>query len=150
MDTMHEIIDPVQDDLTAFAEAGGKMIIYQGWGDVAQSAYRTIQYCEGLRRHTGRRHLENFARLFHGPWDVPLRRRCRTEYLRRAHGARALGGIGRGAVLDRRIAHRWPWGEPHAPLCPFPQHAVYKGTGSIDDAANFVCAKPPIGTSRRT
>jgi feruloyl esterase len=28
------------------------------------------------------------------------------------------------------------------PLCPYPQLAKYKGTGSIDDAANFVCAVP--------
>jgi feruloyl esterase len=25
------------------------------------------------------------------------------------------------------------------PLCPYPQVAVYKGSGSPDDAANFVC-----------
>jgi feruloyl esterase len=25
------------------------------------------------------------------------------------------------------------------PLCPFPQTAVYKGSGSVDDAANFTC-----------
>jgi feruloyl esterase len=28
------------------------------------------------------------------------------------------------------------------PLCPYPQMATYKGTGSIDDAANFTCAVP--------
>ena len=28
------------------------------------------------------------------------------------------------------------------PLCPYPQVARYKGTGSIDDAANFVCKAP--------
>jgi feruloyl esterase len=28
------------------------------------------------------------------------------------------------------------------PLCPYPQVAQYKGTGSIDDAANFACANP--------
>ena len=28
------------------------------------------------------------------------------------------------------------------PLCPYPQVAKYKGTGSIDDAASFVCAAP--------
>ena len=28
------------------------------------------------------------------------------------------------------------------PLCPYPQVAKYKGTGSIDDAANFVCKVP--------
>jgi feruloyl esterase len=28
------------------------------------------------------------------------------------------------------------------PLCPYPQVAKYKGTGSIDDAANFSCKLP--------
>jgi feruloyl esterase len=27
-------------------------------------------------------------------------------------------------------------------LCPYPQVARYKGTGSIDDAANFACVAP--------
>jgi feruloyl esterase len=26
------------------------------------------------------------------------------------------------------------------PLCPYPQTASYKGTGSLDEAANFTCA----------
>src|SRR5262249_10855772 len=25
------------------------------------------------------------------------------------------------------------------PLCPYPRRAVYKGSGSTDDAANFIC-----------
>ena len=28
------------------------------------------------------------------------------------------------------------------PLCPYPQVAKYKGSGSIDDAGSFVCAVP--------
>jgi feruloyl esterase len=28
------------------------------------------------------------------------------------------------------------------PLCAYPQVARYKGSGSIDDAANFTCTKP--------
>jgi feruloyl esterase len=28
------------------------------------------------------------------------------------------------------------------PLCPYPQIAKYKGSGSIDDASNFVCSAP--------
>jgi feruloyl esterase len=28
------------------------------------------------------------------------------------------------------------------PLCPYPQVATYKGSGSIDEAANFSCANP--------
>jgi feruloyl esterase len=67
MTEMHEIIDAVEDDLTAFADVGGKMIIYQGWGDISQSPYRTLQYYLGLRRHQGRRAVEEYARLFMAP-----------------------------------------------------------------------------------
>jgi feruloyl esterase len=28
------------------------------------------------------------------------------------------------------------------PLCPYPQEAVYQGTGSTDEAANFTCRVP--------
>jgi feruloyl esterase len=28
------------------------------------------------------------------------------------------------------------------PLCPYPEVAQWKGSGSTDDAANFTCAKP--------
>jgi feruloyl esterase len=28
------------------------------------------------------------------------------------------------------------------PLCPYPQIAQYKGTGSTDEAANFTCKLP--------
>jgi feruloyl esterase len=27
------------------------------------------------------------------------------------------------------------------PLCAYPQHAIYKGSGSLDDAANFRCGR---------
>ena len=33
------------------------------------------------------------------------------------------------------------------PLCPYPQVARYKGTGSIDEAANFACVAPPARTA---
>ena len=36
-------------------------------------------------------------------------------------------------------------GPPTRPLCPHPQVAVYKGTGSTDDAANFECGANPVG-----
>jgi feruloyl esterase len=36
------------------------------------------------------------------------------------------------------------------PLCPFPQVARYKGAGSTDDAANFVCTAGKPGASQST
>jgi len=40
--------------------------------------------------------------------------------------------------------HRTPGGEADRtrPLCPYPQVAAYRGSGSADAAANFVCKAP--------
>ena len=32
-----------------------------------------------------------------------------------------------------------PWPGRQRPLCPYPKVAAYKGSGSLDDAANFTC-----------
>jgi Tannase and feruloyl esterase len=146
METMHDIIDAVQDNLTAFADAGGKMIIYQGWGDISESPYRTIQYYQGLRRHQGRRTVEDYARLFMAPGMY-----------------HCGGGVGPNTFDALTALEEWveagqapasmvashtsgPGVNRTRPLCPFPQQAVYKGTGSIDDAANFECMGPPAGS----
>ena len=65
-------------------------------------------------------------------------------------GADFLGALERwretGAAPDQIIASRNPGRggltPMTRPLCPYPQVAKYKGTGSTDDASNFVCAAP--------
>jgi feruloyl esterase len=49
-----------------------------------------------------------------------------------------------GAIPDRIVASRATAGrvERSRPLCPYPQVARYRGTGSIDLAENFVCGTP--------
>jgi feruloyl esterase len=46
-----------------------------------------------------------------------------------------------GAAPDQIVASRTSSGvvDRTRPLCPYPQVAVYKGTGNTDDAANFAC-----------
>jgi feruloyl esterase len=146
MATMHQIIDPVQDNLSAFGDAGGKMIIYQGWGDIAQSPYRTIEYYQGLRRHVGRRTVEDYARLFMapgmyhcgggtGPNDFDALTAI-EQWVEQGQAPSSIIASHKGGIGTDRTR----------PLCPFPQHAKYKGSGSTDDAANFACHGAPIGT----
>ena len=49
--------------------------------------------------------------------------------------------VEKGTAPTRLIATRETGGrvERSRPLCPFPQVARYRGTGSIDDASNFTC-----------
>ncbi|WP_308495390.1 tannase/feruloyl esterase family alpha/beta hydrolase [Duganella aceris] len=52
------------------------------------------------------------------------------------------GDIGeQGRAPERIVASRIEAGRltRTPPLCPYPRQAVYLGTGSSDDAANFVC-----------
>ena len=49
-----------------------------------------------------------------------------------------------GEVPDGMIASRFTNGvvDRTRLLCPYPKMAAYKGGGSTDDAANFVCKAP--------
>jgi tannase/feruloyl esterase len=50
-----------------------------------------------------------------------------------------------GVAPDKMIASHSTGGvvDRTRPLCPYPQVANYTGTGSINDAANFVCGPAP-------
>jgi feruloyl esterase len=50
--------------------------------------------------------------------------------------------VERGRAPDSIIASHSIKGKINRtrPLCPYPQVAKYRGTGSADDAANFTCA----------
>jgi feruloyl esterase len=52
--------------------------------------------------------------------------------------------VEQGKAPDTMIASHMKDGKVDRtrPLCPYPQVAKYKGTGSIDEAANFACAVP--------
>jgi feruloyl esterase len=49
--------------------------------------------------------------------------------------------VEQGQAPDLIVASRERGGsvDRTRPLCPYPQLAVYTGTGSTDDAANFTC-----------
>ena len=52
--------------------------------------------------------------------------------------------VEKGRAPQRVIASHVANGktERTRPLCPYPMEAQWKGTGSTDEAANFVCAAP--------
>lgn len=134
-------------DLSAFRRRGGKLIIWQGWADPAIAPDGTPAYYQAVQdRMGGLQAVQRFARLF----MVPTIYHCGGTY-----------GTGTAARFDfvNPITH---WVELGAaperivvthvdqagsivrtrPVFAYPQQARYTGTGSIDDAANFVAATP--------
>ncbi|MBS1791027.1 MAG: tannase/feruloyl esterase family alpha/beta hydrolase [Acidobacteria bacterium] len=138
---IHGVLDATDADLSGFKKRGGKLLMYFGWADPALNAQMGVDYYESVLKQMGATTPE-FFRLF----MVPGMFHCG-------------GGVGcsnfdkltplmqwveRGTAPDRLIGSRITNGKTDRtrPLCPYPQVAKYKGSGSTDDAANFTCQKP--------
>jgi feruloyl esterase len=125
-------------NLSTFRGRGGKLIFAHGVSDPWFSAQESVRYYEALGRDNSDAPLLEWSRLF----LVPGMGHC-------GGGARALDQFDLlTAVVDWTESARAPDrviatgksapGESR-PLCPFPQHAHYAGSGDPRDAANYTC-----------
>jgi feruloyl esterase len=129
-------------DLSAFRDRGGRTIIWHGWADPLITAEGTIDYYKRVQqRMGGAKPTSAFARLYLVPGV--------------GHCAGGPGPQPTG-VLDALVAWVEDGRAPETllaerrdqtgavtrsrPLCQYPLVAKYRGTGSTDDARNFVCA----------
>ena len=132
------IINAINPDLSAFKAHGGKLLLYHGWNDTAISPGNTINYYESVLKKMGGKQ-DNFVKLF----MAPGMQHCG-------------GGPGPNQINYMAIMERWRESnitpetmeayhvtnnrvDMTRPLCAYPQVATYKGTGSTNDAGNFVC-----------
>jgi feruloyl esterase len=131
-------------DLTRFRDRGGKVIIYHGLADQLIPAEGTIDYYKRVQQQMGgAEKTSQFARLFLAPG---------VDHGFRGAGPTPTGLMGaivrwveEGQAPDKLIAERRDSNGQviqTRPLFPFPQVAKYKGSGSADDAANFVAQTP--------
>jgi hypothetical protein len=155
------ILNATDPDLSAFKKRGGKLILYQGWNDVALPADNAISYYKNVVGKMGQQNVDAFLRFymvpgmqhcFLGPGanDVGQFIDCHTcdaqHDLNMALARWVEQGVAPSAIIATKYRNVWLGTDPvqTRPLCPYPQIAKYKGSGSTDDAANFVCreAKP--------
>jgi feruloyl esterase len=133
-------LDP---NLKPFFAHNGKLLLYHGWSDPRISPFATIKYYQSVvETMGGASKTADDIRLFMAPG---------MGHCRGGDGPNTFDGVG---VLDRWVEKGEAPGSIIAshstegkvdrtrPLCPYPQLAQYKGTGTIDDAANFVCRLP--------
>jgi feruloyl esterase len=138
---LHQVIDATDPDLSAFRRHGGKLIMYFGWADPQLNPRVAVEYYDQVVGRMGNS-TGDFFRLFMVPgmfhcgggvgtsvFDVA------TPLLHWVESGQAPNTIAARRVSNGNVTRT-------RPLCPYPQLAHYKGTGSIDDAANFTCAAP--------
>jgi feruloyl esterase len=148
-DKLGPILNATNPDLKQFQARGGKLILFHGWADAAIPAQSTIDYYNRVRKTMGPATADAFVRLY----MVPGMQHCAGGPGTASFGGYGEGGgemlaalerwVENGAAPDRIIATKLGSTPRTRPLCPYPQVARYKGTGSTDDAANFECAATP-------
>jgi feruloyl esterase len=140
MKTMTGILSPANPDLRPFLKHGGKLIVYHGWADPGISAYGTLAYHDAVLKAVGG---EVIADRFLRTYFVPGMHHCSGgPGPNRFDMLTALEQwVENGLTPERIVASRIVDGKTvrTRPLCPHPQVARYRGSGSIDANASFVC-----------
>jgi Tannase and feruloyl esterase len=134
------IMNNFDPDLSALKAKGGKLIHYHGWADPQPSPENSVEYFEEVQRTVG--DTSSFYRLFMIPGMGHCSGGPGTDQFDKMSVIRAW--VEDGKAPDLIVAEHRTNGQADRsrPLCPHPQVAKYKGSGSTDDAANFVCGLP--------
>ena len=149
-------------DLSAFVHANrrGKIIMWHGWEDPAISARDAVDYYEKVVR--ANEDAKDFFRLFMVPGmlhcsDGPGpnsfgQNLAQNRPLSNSPEHDVLSALERwveeGVAPKSIVAVKYVNNDPALgiqrtrPLCAYPKLAMYKGSGSTDDAANFECRNP--------
>jgi feruloyl esterase len=135
------IFNATNPDLSTFRDNGGKLIQYHGWSDPDITPLNSINYYESVNQAMPA--AADFYRLF----LVPGMQHCGGgPGPSKFDMVSALEEwVERGTPPDRITAsHVSSTGsvDRTRPLCPYPQEAQWNGTGSTDQAENFVCGIP--------
>jgi len=139
-DTKMAAVNSNDPDLKPFKARKGKLVMYHGWADSDVPPEDGVRYYEAVERAMGgSAQTTDFFRLF----MVPGMGHCGG-----GPGPNTFDAVGalnqwveHGKAPEKIVASHVANGvtDRTRPLCPYPQIAKWKGSGSTDDAANFAC-----------
>jgi hypothetical protein len=158
------VLNATDPNLKAFSARGGKLILYHGWNDAALPPMNTVNYFQSVVAKLGQRQTDSFMRLYMAPglqhcaggpgpdnfgqsvnrWqsdpqhDLTL---ALERWVEQGIAPEQIIATKREGTNSRVLRTR--------PLCPFPQVARYKGSGSTDEAVNFNCVLEQSGQKKR-
>jgi hypothetical protein len=133
-------------NLAPFRDHGGKVVMWHGFADQLIVPEGTIDYYNAVTQALGGgyQRTQEFARLFMAP-GVGHCGGGAGPQPQNLFGA-VVNWVEHGQAPETILASKAITGGTQTrPLCPYPEFAVWTGTGSTDDATNFVCARQDGG-----
>ena len=136
-------INAIDPNIQPFTQHGGKLLLYHGWADPLVAPGTSINYFNRVVKALGgASKTAASVRLF----MVPGMGHCGGGDGPNTFDAVSVleRWVEQGQPPDRIVASHVTNGavDRTRPLCPYPQVAAYKGTGSTDDAGSFICRAP--------
>ena len=125
-------------NLNTFSSRGGKLIFYHGVSDPWFSAQDTVGYYERLgKANGGADSVKNWSRLFLSPGMGHCQGGASLDTFDLLTAL--VDWVEKGTAPDAVTATGRAFPGRSRPLCAYPQHAQYKGSGDPQDARNFEC-----------
>jgi len=121
-------------DLDTFRRSGGKLLTLVGMNDQLIMPRGVVHYYREMAARYGNHDKPDFERLqkFYRLFRVPGAGHCGVP-----NALSTLVNWVENGVAPEQIIQQS--GTRTRPMCPYPQKAIYNGSGSTDDAANFSC-----------
>jgi feruloyl esterase len=132
------LVEPASTNLSTFSLSGGKLIFFHGDSDPWFSPLDTLGYYQSLAAtNGGAEKVSEWSRIF----LVPGMAHCGGgPALDRFDMLTALvNWVEKDAAPDAVIATGKAFPGRSRPLCAYPKHAQYTGSGDSQDARNFQC-----------
>jgi feruloyl esterase len=133
-------VNALEPNVKPFIDRGGKLIQYHGWSDPQISPGNSAQYyARAVEASGGAAKVRGSYRLFLAPGMAHCGGGAGPNTFDMVSALEQW--VEAGKAPDQILASHATSGrvDRTRPLCPYPQVAVYNGSGSIDEAASFSC-----------
>jgi feruloyl esterase len=139
MDSTAAVLNTASPNLKPFFARGGKLLMYHGWNDQQVPASSSVNYFSRVVEAVGKDAVGKSIQLYMVPGMNHCQGGVGTDTFDKV--AAIEQWMAQGRAPEQIVASHAVDGKVDRtrPLCPYPQVAVYKGSGSINEASNFSC-----------